>query len=134
MLDIDFFKNVNDTYGHVVGDTVIRKFSNTILEYTRASDMVGRWGGEEFVILCPNTSLDGANKLAKKLLLAIRNADFDTVTYVTTSIGVAAYRKEDTAERLIQRVDSYLYKAKDNGRDQFVSEKNSIPEDPLEEP
>ncbi|NOR51122.1 MAG: diguanylate cyclase [Gammaproteobacteria bacterium] len=122
MIDIDFFKNINDTFGHNVGDKVICQFSDTLLELTRASDLVARWGGEEFIILCPNTNLDGTNKLAKKILHRIRNFEFDSIKHVTASIGATAYQKEDTTERLIQRVNSCLHEAKDSGRDQLVSD------------
>ena len=121
MLDIDHFKKVNDNYGHSVGDKVICQFSEILVNLSRESDIVSRWGGEEFIILCPKTKINGASKLGKKILQSIRNFQFISVGQVTTSIGVADFNKNDTLESIVKRVDNCLYKAKNSGRDNMIT-------------
>jgi diguanylate cyclase (GGDEF)-like protein len=121
MIDIDHFKKINDNYGHNVGDRVICQISELLLNLSREIDLVSRWGGEEYLILCPKTPINGADKLGKRILQSIRNFQFDSVGQVTTSIGVASFTKNDTAESIVHKVDSCLYEAKNSGRDNMKS-------------
>lgn len=118
LADIDFFKKVNDVYGHNVGDMVLIEFANILKYHTRCSDVVGRWGGEEFLIICPKTDLDGAAKHAELIRSTIEQHTFEKVAKQTASFGVAQYVQGDTLESLFIRVDKALYEAKGNGRNQ----------------
>ncbi len=115
-IDIDFFKNVNDTYGHQVGDDVLVQTAQLLQENLRNIDILGRWGGEEFLIICPESRLEDANMLALKLKDAIEHFDFPVVHNLTCSFGVTQYRENDEKEDIIERVDKALYRAKQNGR------------------
>ncbi len=114
--DIDFFKLVNDTYGHKIGDLALIELSNLVLDSLRKSDVFGRWGGEEFLIILPETMLSEAVTLAQKLKTTIENHNFDTIKKLTCSFGVISYEGNDSVETLMNRVDKKLYKAKQNGR------------------
>gem|GEM_PF-798944 len=116
MLDIDRFKLVNDQYGHQVGDTVLIEFSKILLDETRRSDFAGRFGGEEFLIIIPNTSLSNAILLAEKLRKKVSEFTFSTIGHKTVSIGVSSYRNGDYLPSLIKRADDGLYLAKNSGR------------------
>jgi len=122
LVDIDFFKKVNDTYGHLVGDTVLIKVANILKTKTRDIDMVVRYGGEEFVIILPNTNKQNAINLANKLNIEVSKIIFEELdnTNITISIGVSKYIKEDTMQSLIKRADDALYEAKDTGRDKVI--------------
>jgi diguanylate cyclase (GGDEF)-like protein len=126
MLDLDHFKQINDRHGHAVGDTVLKRFSEIIQANLRGSDIFGRWGGEEFLILSPYLHLRDAVKMAEKLRLAIERAEFDGGIRLTTSIGVSEYRAGETAAPLIERADHALYAAKEGGRNRVVGEPPSI--------
>ncbi|MBN2870922.1 MAG: diguanylate cyclase [Campylobacterales bacterium] len=121
LLDIDFFKKINDTYGHDTGDKVLVSLANIIRSRIRTSDVFCRWGGEEFVILMPMTTLDEAIKLAEQMKEAISNAYFEGVGHLTCSFGVASYRRSDSKEQLFKRLDEALYRAKKSGRNCVVS-------------
>lgn len=121
LLDIDYFKKINDTYGHLVGDEVLKSFSTLLKQQIRDSDVVARWGGEEFMVLLPNTTLDSARKMAESLRQRVEIHPFSEGMKVTCSIGVAQYMSGDKEDSLLKRVDEQLYKAKDNGRNQVVS-------------
>ncbi len=122
MLDIDKFKRVNDTYGHQVGDEVIVSLANILKANKRESDIVCRYGGEEFVILLPNTPIDGAvnfaNKLREKVQSYILNLDDGTILKFTISLGVSSVNleKEATIEKALNRADEALYESKNSGR------------------
>lgn len=116
IFDIDHFKRINDTYGHKVGDEVLKELAKIIKSVIRKADFVARWGGEEFVILAPETDLDGALNLAEKLRQTVEKHQFPTVKNVTISLGVAQYIDGETPEEFIIRADMALYKAKENGR------------------
>jgi diguanylate cyclase (GGDEF)-like protein len=122
MLDLDHFKRVNDTYGHHIGDLVLRDVAAILTRSSRASDVVARWGGEEFLILTPKTNLQQAAQLAEKIRLAIENHRFDEVEHKTGSFGVACYQEQDTLITLLQRADLALYQAKEGGRNRVVTE------------
>ncbi len=117
MLDIDHFKNVNDTFGHSVGDDVLGQFAQVIAETLRKVDVACRWGGEEFAVLLHGANLARAEASADRLLQAIRAADFGAADGVTASIGVAEARGADTLRDVQERADQALYRAKKDGRD-----------------
>lgn len=116
LIDIDHFKKINDNYSHPVGDQVLVEVSRLLKLYSRKMDIVGRWGGEEFLIVLPETSLDGANMHAESLRVHIESHDFQEVSSVTASLVVAAIKKDECNNKLIARADVALYKAKSAGR------------------
>lgn len=120
MLDIDHFKSINDRHGHAGGDAALRQFVNLVLEHVRESDMLARWGGEEFMILFPETSLEESRLVSEKLRQRIESHDFDIVGNLTCSIGLTQLQQHDTLESLNDRVDEALYEAKRNGRNRLV--------------
>ncbi len=120
MFDLDHFKEINDSYGHQKGDEVLRMVSKLMGSLIRASDKAGRWGGEEFVITCPNTNLQGALIQADKLRQSIADAPIEGAGRVTASFGVVQFIEGETADSLISRADSLLYEAKDQGRNLVV--------------
>ena len=115
--DIDHFKEVNDTYGHKKGDFVLIELAKVINQNIRKSDIFGRWGGEEFLLILPETRIDKAEKLAEKLRKIVENHDFDGLS-ITISLGVTELKENDNISSLMGRVDKLLYKAKENGRNQ----------------
>lgn len=119
-LDIDFFKNVNDTLGHDVGDEVLRELAEIISSTVRGNDFVARWGGEEFVITLHNTTKENALKLAEKLRKKVEDHTFKTAGKLTISLGVTEYRFNETKESFTKRMDQALYEAKQNGRNRVV--------------
>ncbi len=116
MCDIDHFKNINDTYGHNVGDTALIAFSEKITQSIRETDIFARWGGEEFMILMPNIDINSARSVAEKLRSIIEKTDIKEVDTFTASFGVTNLNQEDTPDSFIKRVDEVMYKAKNNGR------------------
>lgn len=123
MFDIDHFKRINDTFGHNIGDYVLKTLSKIIKENIRKQDWAFRWGGEEFIVLLPETDIDGAYIAAEKLREAVEEYIFDKVGRVTISLGVATYNEEidkNNIESFINRVDEALYKAKESGRNKVV--------------
>ena len=119
MLDIDRFKPINDNYGHVVGDAVLKSFADCILECMRRSDIIFRYGGEEFSILLRNTQITGARLLAERMRKSVEEMDFnyDNIKLsISVSIGLAELQKGDDRTKLIERADALLYKAKESGR------------------
>lgn len=127
IIDIDYFKQVNDTYGHQVGDTTLIEFASILRTSIRAVDIVGRWGGEEFIVISPHTSLEGMTSLANKLRKKIKEHNFPAIGNKTASFGVTSYRgKKDSVEKIIQRADKALYIAKKNGRDRVEQSAKDI--------
>lgn len=116
MFDIDFFKKINDTYGHDAGDTVLKEISGLVKSHIRQSDILARWGGEEFMLLTPEVDLESAYLLAEKLRKAVDSFKFTIVGHVSCSIGVTQLGKDENCNTLCQRVDEALYKAKASGR------------------
>lgn len=116
LLDIDHFKAFNDTYGHQTGDVVLKTIAAVLRQNSREVDIVGRWGGEEFLIITPSISLAGGKEFAEKLRRAVESRSVEGVGRVSASFGVAEYREGDTLEHLIGRVDQALYRAKARGR------------------
>jgi diguanylate cyclase (GGDEF)-like protein len=121
LLDIDFFKHINDNYGHLRGDSVLIEFSEIIRQNIRNTDYVGRWGGEEFLIICPNIGLNEAMALASKLLDKIRKHAFSEVVNITASAGVNCFTKNKSLDATIHDADQALYQSKENGRDQVTA-------------
>lgn len=121
MLDVDRFKSVNDTFGHPAGDAVLEQLSEILRTNARETDIVGRWGGEEFLIVCPETNLMVVTALAERYRTELELHDFGSVGKVTSSFGVTAWREGDDMHRLIQRADEALYLAKDFGRNRVVA-------------
>lgn len=129
LLDLDHFKNVNDEFGHLVGDKVLVEFANLIRSTARQVDAVYRWGGEEFLIICPETLPDEVQHLAERLLDAVRSYRFSNQKPMTVSAGIANLSTGDTMASLTQRADEALYQAKAAGRDQIhVAPNGSEPE------
>ncbi|WP_020677878.1 GGDEF domain-containing response regulator [Geopsychrobacter electrodiphilus] len=116
MFDLDHFKLVNDNFGHDVGDDVLRTVSGLVQQNLRATDILARWGGEEFMVLMPHTAGPGAENTAEKLRLAIAEHHFDKVDRLTASFGVTNFEVSDDLASLLKRVDDALYQAKKQGR------------------
>ena len=123
MLDIDFFKKVNDTYGHNVGDAVLIQVSHVMLKILRNVDIVARWGGEEFIMLLPTANIDNAYTLAQKIRTSIENQEIDIVGKITVSIGVSEVMEGDSMEEAIKKADDTLYLAKNSGRNCVKTDK-----------
>ena len=121
MFDIDDFKLINDTYGHDVGDIVLKEIANLLNTSTRQTDIVSRWGGEEFMILCPETTIDKCEQLAQSIRKRIAAHSFTNVDKsVTISVGVTQFNKDNDKDSTIKEADIALYDAKTNGKDQVV--------------
>lgn len=116
MFDVDFFKRFNDTYGHLKGDEVLKRLTKTVNDNIRATDILARWGGEEFIVLLPNTSLQNAEFLAENLRKKIESIDIKGILRVTASFGVAELKEDDDRNSLTKRADEALYLAKNSGR------------------
>lgn len=116
LADIDYFKEVNDKYGHNVGDEVLIEFANSIKSNIREKDLLGRWGGEEFMILCRNSEIDDAAKLAEKLRKIIENESFSVINKLTCSFGVSTFEENTIYHDIVRYADSALYESKDKGR------------------
>ena len=120
-IDLDHFKKVNDTFGHSVGDLMLKEFSDLLKELVRAEDIASRWGGEEFIILLPNTSCDAAAALAERIRSTFEKQSSSAAPLsVTASFGVAQLQNGDNEDELIRRVDNALYTAKREGRNRVV--------------
>jgi len=122
LLDLDHFKNINDHYGHPVGDEVLTQFADVLCANVRGSDVVSRWGGEEFLIITPHLAQEKALQLAEKLRRAVAQTRFTHDIQITTSIGIAQYSPGTPVGELIERADRALYQAKENGRNRVVAE------------
>lgn len=121
LIDIDFFKKVNDTFGHSSGDEVLKNFVGVLLHICREKDSAYRWGGEEFLVILPNTSLAGARRASERLRTCLNETSMlDCGHKITVSGGIVEYRKNETIESLIKRADLALYEAKSEGRDRFI--------------
>lgn len=116
MLDIDHFKQVNDQYGHEKGDEVLKEMALIVQRSLREYDIFVRFGGEEFIVVLPETPIADAAEAAQRIRLAVQNNGFKDIHQVTISLGVIQYKSGDTSDSIIKRVDDALYLAKKNGR------------------
>ena len=126
--DVDQFKHVNDRFGHAAGDKVLKVVAGTLQANVREIDFLGRYGGEEFVILMPETALEGALRAGEKLRQGVADRPFHSGEHrvpVTISFGVAEFAEDDTPESVFQRADTALYRAKDAGRNRVLGETSS---------
>lgn len=121
MLDIDHFKQVNDRFGHGIGDQVLTGVVECVSSSLRDTDLLARWGGEEFIILCRNTALEQAVLLAERLRSTLAKLHFAKAGQVTASFGVCQYHQQEEQSDALNRVDHYLYKAKEGGRNRVES-------------
>jgi diguanylate cyclase (GGDEF)-like protein len=126
MLDIDYFKRINDKYGHQAGDMVLESLAQILKKVFRESDVIARYGGEEFVIVLPSTGIDGAIAAAGKMMSLVQdnttlynNADHTEALKITISIGIAEWVRGDDRLRMVEKVDNALYKAKESGRNRI---------------
>ena len=116
ILDVDGFKEINDTFGHQIGDRVLVDIGQILKYSLRQADVIGRWGGEEFILMCPVTELDGATNVAENLRARISKAHFDRVGNLSASFGVTSYTQGDSIRHLVERADQAMYQAKREGR------------------
>ena len=123
MIDIDNFKSINDTYGHNIGDEVLIEVSNTMKNNIRKHDLLGRYGGEEFLIILPKTDLNSTYTTAQKMISAVNSSHFKQLseTLITISCGIAEYKPNMRYKELIKVADNCLYKAKQNGKNRVES-------------
>ncbi len=122
LLDVDHFKSINDVHGHQIGDQVLIELAATLSTNTRDLDVIGRWGGEEFLIIASDTDMAGATELAEKLRKSVADHSFSAAGTRTASFGVTAYRIGDSIAELLTRADRALYRAKANGRNRVECE------------
>ena len=122
MFDIDNFKRINDTYGHDMGDEVLVRISQTAKNSIRSQDSIGRWGGEEFMILLPDTKKEEAASIAERIRAAIHELKWEKMNQISVSVGVAEVREDEELQDTYKRVDNRLYYAKTHGKNQVVSE------------
>lgn len=121
LIDIDNFKKINDTYGHVLGDKVLKSVAACIKKHSRISDIAVRWGGDELIVYAPRTSLKQASQLAEKMRKQIHSLDISEIESISISAGVAVMQAGDTLSHLLHRADNALYEAKQAGRNNVYS-------------
>jgi polar amino acid transport system substrate-binding protein len=121
MIDVDYFKNINDTFGHQEGDKILQDLANAMQKSLRHSDVIGRWGGEEFIVILSQTALEEAQNVAEHLRQKIAEYPFLTLYPVTVSIGVGEFLRNEEVHECIARVDGALYKAKASGRNSVIA-------------
>lgn len=120
LIDVDHFKQINDAFGHDVGDRIIQEIAHLLVAMVRQNDLVGRWGGEEFLVICSQTTEQGATQLAEQIRLQILQHTFSIATPITVSVGISGYIAGESIDACIKRADDALYKAKHQGRNQTV--------------
>jgi len=120
IIDIDYFKNINDTFGHAEGDKVLRKVAQLIVNLIRSTDTLVRWGGEEFVVIVVEVDKNKLIHICENLLRKIESNNFAPINKVTVSIGATLFNGDDVQDALLTRADKALYKAKDRGRNRVV--------------
>lgn len=116
MIDIDFFKSINDTFGHQKGDEILKNLSELMKKNFRNTDSIGRWGGEEFIIILPNTTIEEAYTSAEKLRISVQENLVTSTNAVTISIGIGTFLANETVDEVLCRIDAALYDAKNQGR------------------
>ncbi len=125
-IDIDFFKQVNDNYGHAVGDDILVSFAQVIYNNIRIADKLGRWGGEEFILICKNSQLEPSAVIAEKICQIIEKHTFPENIKLTASFGVAQMEIAESTRDFFDRADKALYAAKNNGRNQVQVSRNRL--------
>jgi diguanylate cyclase (GGDEF)-like protein len=120
LLDLDHFKQINDEYGHEMGDKILIEVTEILQEQRRQADTVGRWGGEEFLMILPHNNAQEAVEAASRIRKTIEDHEFPNALDVTVSIGVTEYREGESIEQLVARADTAMYQAKDKGRNRVV--------------
>lgn len=134
ILDIDHFKKVNDTYGHLIGDSILKMLGKLLKDYIKGKDIGARFGGEEFILVLPATPIEGAYILAEQIRSGLSKMNFkikdtgQSIGKITISLGVALYRAEESIEAVIKRADDALYRAKNTGRNRTVTELDLVAE------
>jgi len=118
LIDIDFFKKINDDFGHLVGDSTLIELSSLIQNNIRANDVFARWGGEEFLIVCLDTNVQDTHKLAQKIRILVAESKNSTLESLTISLGVTSFVETDSLDSLLKRADIALYSSKEKGRNQ----------------
>lgn len=118
--DIDHFKNINDTYGHDIGDIVLKDLASLVLVHIRETDFFARWGGEEFIILLPETTSENALVLSEHIRNEIASHTFEKVDKITISIGITSLKGNERQNTFLKRLDKALYTSKSEGRNRSV--------------
>lgn len=121
LIDIDHFKKINDTYGHIIGDNILKEFASILKSNIRNSDFVGRWGGEEFIVISTYTEKKSAISIAEHLRAKIKGHNFSSVHNISASFGITVSNSKDNIESIIDRADKALYEAKNSGRDRVCT-------------
>ena len=121
LFDLDNFKEINDTRGHQIGDQLLEELAKVIRHRVRNTDVIGRWGGDEFLIISPETNLEDAALLAETIRITLSTHNFKNDIHITSSFGVATWMENDSQDTLIDRADKALYKAKGSGKDQVIN-------------
>jgi diguanylate cyclase (GGDEF)-like protein len=116
MIDLDFFKKINDQHGHMTGDKVLKEFAGVLTSALRAGDIAARWGGEEFIVLLPEATKTQSLSFATRLMKAVEQQSFEADIQLTISIGMSQHNIGDSIESWIERADTALYQAKNEGR------------------
>ncbi|WP_162301278.1 sensor domain-containing diguanylate cyclase [Nitrincola tibetensis] len=119
MFDIDYFKRINDTFGHEAGDQVLIQLAQVVKNSIRESDTLGRWGGEEFLLICPGTRLKNAEQIAEKIFTAIHQHSFPKKLQITISLGLSEFTATHSPETLLVEIDQKMYRAKQAGRNRI---------------
>jgi diguanylate cyclase (GGDEF)-like protein len=125
MIDVDYFKQINDNFGHNAGDEVLIGLVQVLNNNKRTTDYLGRWGGDELILLLNDTNLSGASNLAEKLRRLVESHTFPHSRHLTISLGACEYRDGDTLASFIERADAAMYRAKRGGRNRVEIQKSS---------
>jgi len=124
LFDVDHFKNINDNYGHDIGDVVLYQLAQAVKESLRDIDIIGRYGGEEFLVLMPNTVIENAKNSAERIRMTIEKHCFQTVGTVTISLGLAQWQEGEDVNTLFKRLDKLMYRSKETGRNRLYTDLN----------
>jgi diguanylate cyclase (GGDEF)-like protein len=126
IFDIDNFKNINDEYGHLSGDKILQEIVSTVKNTIRKSDVFSRWGGDEFLILLPNTEIDQASEMAERMRSNIQKIKSGEIENITCSFGLVYLKENENAEDVLKKADKLLYDAKGSGKNTVVTELNRL--------